>query len=71
MTEVSLRSELKNFIDFMPERNLPALKPILSALSIEPVIIETDLTPEEKAIIKAGEQEYTAHPETFVPLDDI
>jgi hypothetical protein len=71
MTNVALRSELKNFIDFMPERNLPVVKPILLALSVDPVIIETDLTPEEKALIEAGEEEYALHPETFVRLEDI
>jgi hypothetical protein len=71
MTNVALRSELKNFIDFMPDKNLSVLKPILTALSVDPVIIETDLTPEEKAIIEAGEREYAAHPETFIRLEDI
>jgi hypothetical protein len=71
MTNAVLRSELKNFIDFMPEKNLPVLKPILTALSVYPVIIETDLTPEERAIIETGEREYAAHPETFVRLEDI
>ena len=71
MTDLALRNELKNFIDVMPERNLLALKPILTALSVDPVIIETDLTPEEKAVIEAGEREYAAHPETFTLLDDI
>jgi hypothetical protein len=71
MTDAALRNELKKFIDFMPERNLSAVKPILVALSVDPVIIETDLTPEEKAIIEAGEREYAVHPETFVRLEDI
>jgi hypothetical protein len=55
----------------MPERSLYALKPLLSVLSIEPVIIETDLTAEEKAIIAAGEKEFAEHPETFTRLQDI
>jgi hypothetical protein len=71
MTDVALRSELKNFIDFMPERNLSVVKPVLLALSVDPVVIETDLTPEEKAVIEAGEKEYAVHPETFVRLEDI
>jgi hypothetical protein len=71
MKDIALRSELKNIIDFMPEKHLSALKPILTALSVDPVIIETDLTPEEKAITEAGEREYALHPESFVRLEDI
>jgi hypothetical protein len=71
MTITALRSELKSIIDTMPERSLYALKPLLSVLSIDPVIIETDLTVEEKAIIEAGEKEFQKHPETFVPLESI
>ncbi|MDR1638010.1 MAG: hypothetical protein LBR93_11830, partial [Treponema sp.] len=62
---------LKTIIDVMPERSLYALKPLLSVLSIEPVIIETDLTAEEKTIIAAGEKEFAEHPETFTRLQDI
>jgi hypothetical protein len=71
MTITALRSELKNIIDVMPERSLYALKPLLSVLSIEPVIIETDLTAEEKAIISTGEKDFTEHPETFTRLQDV
>ena len=35
------------------------------------LIIETDLTKEEKAIIAAGEKEYEEHPENFTPLEDV
>jgi hypothetical protein len=41
------------------------------AFLAEPVIIETDLTAEERAIIEAGEKEYREHPETFTRLQDI
>jgi hypothetical protein len=71
MTVTALRSELKSIIDDMPERSLYALKPLLSVLSIDPVIIETDLTAEEKTLIEAGEKEYREHPENFVPLESI
>jgi hypothetical protein len=71
MTVTALRSELKSIIDDMPERSLYVLKPLLTVLSIDPVIIETDLTAEEKALIEAGEKEYREHPETFVPLESI
>jgi hypothetical protein len=71
MTVTALRKELKSIIDDMSERSLYALKPLLSVLSIDSVIIETDLTAEEKAIIEAGEKEYREHPETFVTLKSI
>jgi hypothetical protein len=72
MTVNALRSELKSIIDDMPERSLYALKPLLTVLSsIDPVIIETDLTAEERALIEAGERDYREHPETFVPLESI
>jgi hypothetical protein len=35
------------------------------------LIIEIDLTDEEKAICEAGMREYREHPETFVRLEDI
>jgi hypothetical protein len=34
------------------------------------VLIETDLTDEENAIIDAGAKEYREHPENFISLDD-
>jgi hypothetical protein len=43
----ALRREIKNYIDFIPDDKLQALKPILSLLT-EELIIETDLTEEEK-----------------------
>ncbi|GHV47189.1 hypothetical protein AGMMS49546_36550 [Spirochaetia bacterium] len=66
-----LRQELHAFLDVMPEQNLAALKPLFTVLSIDPVIIETDLTAEEKEIIAAGENDYREHPETFTRLQDI
>jgi hypothetical protein len=53
----ALRQELKNYIDSIPERNLEAVKPILSLLATDydpDFILEDDLTPEEEAIIEEG-----------------
>jgi hypothetical protein len=47
------------------------LKPLLSVLSVEPVIIETSLTTEERKIIAAGEKEYAEHPENFVSFESL
>jgi hypothetical protein len=68
----AIRNELHAFIDTMPERTLYALKPLLTVLAeTEPVIIETDLTDEERAIIAEGDRRFKEHPETFVPLESI
>ena len=79
----ALRQELHNFIDIMPERKLSALKPLISILMEEAypigmedipeseIVIETDLTDEERAIIARGVARYHKHPEEFVTLDSV
>ena len=37
----------------------------------ESIIIETDLTDDERAIIKKGMAEYRADPNSFIPLDEV
>ena len=71
MTSTALRQELHAAIDTIPDHSLAALRPLFTVLSIDPVIIETDLTAEERAIIAAGEKEYREHPETYVTLESI
>jgi hypothetical protein len=68
---LAVRQEIHNLVDTMPERNLYALRPLLDVLVHEPIIIETDLTDEEKAIIEEGDKHYREHPEDFVPLESI
>ncbi|GHU61037.1 hypothetical protein FACS189445_2520 [Spirochaetia bacterium] len=68
MTSTVLRQELHAAIDTMPDHSLAALKPLFTVLSFDPIIIESDLTAEEKQIIADGEKEYREHPETFTPL---
>jgi hypothetical protein len=68
---LAVRQEIHNLVDTMPERNLYALRPLLDALVDEPIIIETDLTDEEKAIIEEGDKHYREHLEDFVPLESI
>jgi hypothetical protein len=49
-----------------------ALRPLFRLIKAsEPIIIETDLTDEEKRIIAKGMEEYKAHPESAVPLDSL
>jgi hypothetical protein len=67
----AVRKELHDYIDALPERNLYALKPLLSVLVNERIIIETDLSAEEKQIITEGRAHFKDHPEDFVPLENI
>jgi len=45
--------------------------PLLFALAEESIVIETNLTDEEKELIAAGVAEYKAAPNYFVSLDNI
>jgi hypothetical protein len=47
------------------------LRPLLNVLVDYPVIIETDLTDEEKKWVQEGDKHYREHPEDFVPLESI
>jgi hypothetical protein len=38
---------------------------------MEAIVIETDLTEEERAIVARGMEEYAANPGTFVSLESI
>ena len=72
MNITAVRRELKRYIDAIPENNLEIVRPMLSFLAgnkvmYEPLVIETNLTPDEKAIIKAGRKERKEHPENFTP----
>ena len=70
MTEAVLRKEIHGIIDNIPERSLYALKPLLTVLASQTYAIETDLTPEEIAIIDEGIQEFREHPQNFMSLKD-
>jgi len=63
--------EIHSYIDEMPESKLIALREFLRAFLDEPLIIETNLTDEEKAIIEASMKRYDEHPEEFTPLKNI
>ena len=64
-----LRKEVLECIDRIPDSKLEALRPILRLLSNEEPIIETDLTEEEKLIIRTGREEYKAG--KYVPLSSL
>jgi len=64
----AIRQELKSFIDVIPDHSLYALKPLLLVLAeTEPLVIETDLTDEEIAMIDEGRRNRKEHPENFTP----
>jgi len=71
MAENALRQEIHAVIDTLSERNLFALRPLLTILAEDPVVIETDLTSEEHALIAEGVKRYRERPEEFVSLDSI
>jgi hypothetical protein len=64
----AIRQEVLDYIDNISDSKLEALKPILSILADDVVVLETDLTDEERAIIARGREEYAANPDSFVPL---
>ena len=66
MNATTIRRELKRYIDAIPESNLEIVRPMLSFLAeSQNIIIETNLTAKEKAIIKTGRKERKEHPENF------
>jgi len=75
MNATTVRRELKRYIDEIPESNLEILRPMLSFLAgnkaNEPLIIETNLTADEKAVIKTGRKERKEHPESFTRWTEV
>lgn len=65
----ALRQEVLDCIEQIPDQKLEALKPILILLMNDEPIIETDLTDEEKEIIREGRAEYRQG--GFIPLSEI
>ena len=68
---MTVRQEIHTFIDDITENKLIALKPLLSALADDSIVIETDLTDEEKVIIAEGMVEYEKNPDVFIPLEKL
>lgn len=65
----AIRQEILEYINELPDIKLEAIKPILAILVDNNITVETDLTDEEKDIIKRGRKEYEN--ENFVPLDNL
>ena len=67
MKESALRKKLHGYIDSMPEKNLVALKPLLSVLA-EPLYSIEPANPEEIKKVEKRVKEYYKDPSSFVPL---
>ena len=65
----ALRKEIHTCIDEIPENKLIALKPLLFALADDSIVVERNLTNEERALVAVGMAEYESNPNSFVPLD--
>jgi len=63
----AIRKEIMNYIDDIPDIKLEALRPILTLLADEIIIVETDLSNDEIAIVSEGREEYKRG--NFVQLD--
>ena len=69
MTTAVLRNELHSMIDTLPDRSLPAIKPLLFFLTNDywrPVIEAA--SPEEIEMIDERMEDYENDPSSFVPL---
>jgi hypothetical protein len=66
----TLRQELHTYINELPESKLIVLRPLLSEMANDAIVIETDLTGEEIAKIDAGMARYEESPDSFMTLDD-
>jgi len=67
MTATALRKKLHGYIDTMPEKNLAAIKPLLSVLA-EPLYTIEPATPEETKKADRLIREYHKDPSSFVPF---
>ena len=68
MTTAILRKEIHSIIDTMPDRSLPALKPLLTFIAEDywkPVI--EPASPEEIAMCDERIREYEKDPSCFIP----
>ncbi len=63
----AIRKEIMGYIADIPDSKLEALRPLLTLLIDDAIIVETNLTADEKAIIRKGREEYQQG--GFVPLD--
>jgi len=68
MTTAVLRKELHAIIDTIPERSLPAVKPLLIYIAEDYWKPVTEpASPEETVMIKKRAKEFEKNPASFVP----
>lgn len=65
----AIRQEILSYIDEISDNKLEALKPILTLLVDDSIVIESDLSSYEKEIIMNGREEYEKG--GFIPLDEL
>jgi hypothetical protein len=69
MTGAVLRKELHSIIDVIPDRSLPAVKPLLTYLADDYWKPVTEpASPKERAMIEKRVKDYEKDPSSFVPL---
>ena len=69
MTTAVLRKEIHSIIEAMPDRSLPAVKPLLSFIAEDywkPII--EPASPEEIAMADERIKDYEKDPSSFIPL---
>ncbi len=65
----AVRQEVLNYINCLPDTKLAALVPILNELVNNTVMVETNLTENEKNIVAKGREQYKNG--GFISLDSI
>ena len=68
---MTIRQEIHNCIEDISESKLIVLKPLLFALAEESIVIENNLTDEERTLIAQGMEEYEMNPDKFVFLENV
>jgi len=68
---MTIRQEIHNYIDDISESKLVVLKPLLYALADESIVIERNLTDDERSLIARGMVEYEDNPDSFIPLEKV
>ena len=70
MAATVLRKEIQGYISKIPDRNLAALKPLLSMLA-EPLYTIEPASPAECKRIEKRVKEYHENPSCFVPWKEV
>jgi hypothetical protein len=73
MSVNDLKQRIYSSVDMLSYKKMLLIADLLSMMTTneEPLIIETDLTDEERELIQNDKLEYKNHPENFVNLTEI